>query len=160
MATQRYVKYRGLPSRLFTVGRNSEKKIKSNHYSGDHHVRHNYKSRGLFKDYVLWYVKDCECEWETTSCDTFGHVMEVGQLLWHVLVLDGGGIFQEARLLQGALVASPVLRGWQSPGQEPEGHSGGQGDDPCDQVAQPPGAHPPCITGCDCDGLCEGMLGV
>lgn len=94
------------------------------------------------------------------SSGTFGHVVEVGQLLRHVLVLDGGGgVLQEASLLQGAVILHSLLRRRQSPRQEPEGHGRGQGDDPCYQVAQPPGAHPPCIAGSNGDGLCRGRGG-
>lgn len=65
-------------------------------------------------------------------------------------------VFDEAGLLRGASVRPPRPRQGQRARQEPERDGGQQGDDPGDEVAQPPGPHPAGVSGGDGDALCGG----
>lgn len=64
--------------------------------------------------------------------------------------------FDEARLLGRALLRPPRPGQRQGAGQKPERDGGQQGDDPCDEVAQPPGPHPASVCRGDGDALCVG----
>jgi len=86
---------------------------------------------------------------------TFGHLQEPRGLVRGVLVLQKGGVFDEAGLLWGAPGATPRAYG-QAAGQEPEGDGRQQSEHPCYDVAQPPGTHPAGVGRPDGDGFCTG----
>lgn len=87
---------------------------------------------------------------------TFGHLDETGVVFGGILVLLGRRVFDEARLLGRALLRPPRPGQGQGAGQKPERDGGQQGDDPCDEVAQPPGPHPASVCRGDGDALCVG----
>lgn len=63
-------------------------------------------------------------------------------------------VFDEAGLLWSEPVRPPRPRHGQGTRQEPERDGGQQGDDPGDEVAQPPGSHPAGVCRGDGDALC------
>lgn len=87
---------------------------------------------------------------------TFGHLDESGVVLGRILVFLERRVFDEARLLGGALLRPPRPGQGQGAGQKPERDGSQQGDDPCDEVAQPPGPHPASVCWGDGDALCVG----
>lgn len=69
-------------------------------------------------------------------------------------MLEKRRVFNESRLLRGALVWALGPRSRQGAGQEPKWDGRQEGNDPSYEVAQPPGPHPAGICWGDGDGFC------
>lgn len=88
------------------------------------------------------------------SIFTFGHFQDICGLISLIFVLQQGRVFDETGPL-GRILGKLSLWQGQRLGQEPERHGWEERDESCNEVPQPPGAHPACISWRDADALWE-----